>query len=315
MSKINIPAGYSLVSGEAYGQRYHSLVAPDGKVIENAYEQGAPAMFAFLSALAAVPTPPVDVVLGEPVAPAPDVYADIHAEQAKRIGSVLSIKGAERANLSPKALDMLQRGADALSLEVRQSRAEKAASIASIPLAAPVASRAVQAESVFYIDEEMAGLLRQTIGDDGEPNAIKLHIGDGHSGQGLYASLADHPEEGAIQLVESSPTAPAATAEPSEPDVPDIIAGAMQCSRGYAYTLMERAIAGRWDEAVTPDRARAASLAPREPLSDARIRELWTDSDMPSERNNWTTGPLVFARAIEREIAASPAGAEGATNV
>lgn len=51
-----------------------------------------------------------------------------------------------------------------------------------------------------YLDEEMSGLLRQTIGDDGEPSAIRLEVGDGHSGWGLYVSLAEYPEEGAIQL-------------------------------------------------------------------------------------------------------------------
>ena len=86
--------------------------------------------------------------------------------------------------------------------------------------ATPAVSRAEGLEPVFYLDEEMAGLLRQTIGDDGEPNAIKLHIGDGHSGHGLYVSLSDYPEEGAIQLVESpaiAPVAPATRAEGLEP--------------------------------------------------------------------------------------------------
>lgn len=55
-------------------------------------------------------------------------------------------------------------------------------------------------ELTVYLDEEMSALLRQTIGDDGDAYAIKLHIGDGHSGWGLYVSLADYPDEGAIQL-------------------------------------------------------------------------------------------------------------------
>lgn len=52
-----VPEGWKLVSGEAYGQRYVSVVEdkPAGKIIVNAYEQGAPAMFAFLSSLAAAP--------------------------------------------------------------------------------------------------------------------------------------------------------------------------------------------------------------------------------------------------------------------
>jgi len=80
----------------------------------------------------------------------------------------------------------------------------------TLTAAAPVAGEAVH-DASFYLDEEMSGLLRQQIGDDGEPYAIKLQIGNGHSGHGLYVSLADYPEEGAIQLAASDPisTAPA----------------------------------------------------------------------------------------------------------
>lgn len=50
-----VPDGYKLIAGHAYGQRYISLTEPAGKIIINAYEQGAPEMFAFLSAFAAAP--------------------------------------------------------------------------------------------------------------------------------------------------------------------------------------------------------------------------------------------------------------------
>lgn len=48
----------------------------------------------------------------------------------------LSIKGAERVNLSPRAMDLLQRGADAVSEEERQAKAKKIAEIANVPLGA-----------------------------------------------------------------------------------------------------------------------------------------------------------------------------------
>ncbi len=51
-----VPKGYKLIQDKAYGQRYVSLVGPDDKIIVNAYEQGFPQMFAFLSAIAAAPT-------------------------------------------------------------------------------------------------------------------------------------------------------------------------------------------------------------------------------------------------------------------
>lgn len=62
---LAVPNGYKLISGHAYGQDYVSLIelgTPD-KIILNAYEQGNPTMFAFLSAFAA-PVP----AAGEPVA-------------------------------------------------------------------------------------------------------------------------------------------------------------------------------------------------------------------------------------------------------
>lgn len=50
---VAIPAGYKLVKAHAYGQDCITLVAPDGRSITNAYEQGAPEMFAFLNAFSA----------------------------------------------------------------------------------------------------------------------------------------------------------------------------------------------------------------------------------------------------------------------
>jgi hypothetical protein len=81
--------------------------------------------------------------------------------------------------------------------------------------------------ATFVLDEDMAGLLRQTIGDDGDPNSIRLEVGDGHSGWGLYASLTEYPEEGAVQLVEcAAPSSATAQVAPQATAVamPDEVA-------------------------------------------------------------------------------------------
>ena len=52
-----------------------------------------------------------------------------------------------------------------------------------------------------------------------------------------------------------------------------------------------------------------ASAAPV--LTDADIVRIWCECDLPSTENNFTTGPLPFARAIERHLAATPAKTEG----
>jgi hypothetical protein len=57
------------------------------------------------------------------------------------------------------------------------------------------------------LDECASGLLRDTIGsadEDGAPSSVRLQVGDGHSGYGLYVSAADYPEEGAIFLMTAS---------------------------------------------------------------------------------------------------------------
>lgn len=52
------------------------------------------------------------------------------------------------------------------------------------------------------LDEDAADLLRQTIGDDEDASPVRLMVGAGHSGYGLYVSSADYPEEGAVLLRE-----------------------------------------------------------------------------------------------------------------
>lgn len=62
-------------------------------------------------------------------------------------------------------------------------------------------------------------------------------------------------------------------------------AGANECA-GAIRRLGEEA--GRGESAL-------------EPLSDEQIAALWEKCNMPSEDNDWTTGPVPFARAIEAE--------------
>ena len=38
-----------------------------------------------------------------------------------------------------------------------------------------------------------------------EPTSIRLVVGDGHSGYGLYAACAEYQEEGAVLLVSTTP--------------------------------------------------------------------------------------------------------------
>lgn len=50
------------------------------------------------------------------------------------------------------------------------------------------------------LTEEESDLVRQTIGDDEEAGPIRMLVGQGHSGYGLYLARADYEPEGAILL-------------------------------------------------------------------------------------------------------------------
>jgi len=83
-----------------------------------------------------------------------------------------------------------------------------------------LASHTGEAEPTVFIDFKQATDLLAMFG--GEPNEITLHVGEGHSGRGMYASYTDMPEEGTIFLGNSDQeampdTPPAATpAAPGE---------------------------------------------------------------------------------------------------
>lgn len=55
----------------------------------------------------------------------------------------------------------------------------------------------------LLLNEEAVKLFQQWAGgdDSNEPSEVRLQYGDGHSGRGLYISLAEYPEEGSSLLV------------------------------------------------------------------------------------------------------------------
>jgi hypothetical protein len=57
------------------------------------------------------------------------------------------------------------------------------------------AQQGLTTERDFTLTEEQAAFLRDSIGAD-DPASIRLQIGDGHAGFGLYVSHTDYPEEG-----------------------------------------------------------------------------------------------------------------------
>jgi hypothetical protein len=92
-----------------------------------------------------------------------------------------------------QAVELLR---DALGVEVEIAR-----HCPSAPLAQQQGGQGEAAFEVVLTDEETS-FLRAFMGEDeGEaPSPIRLQIGDGHDGYGVYVSLVDYPEEGSSLL-------------------------------------------------------------------------------------------------------------------
>lgn len=99
-----------------------------------------------------------------------------------------------------------------------QARAILAAA-SSQPVREPAAVQAEQKLSTIadiWIDDENAlSLIRDMVAhEDGDLMPIRLLLGDGHSGHGLYIASADYPEEGAHLIAETPPLAAAPEVKP-----------------------------------------------------------------------------------------------------
>lgn len=81
-----------------------------------------------------------------------------------------------------------------------------------------LASNTGEAEPTVFIDFKQATDLLAMFG--GEPNEITLHVGEGHSGRGMYASYTDMPEEGTIFLGNSDQEAMPDTPSAATPAAP-----------------------------------------------------------------------------------------------
>jgi hypothetical protein len=105
-------------------------------------------------------------------------------------------------------------GADALMIWQASRAAAPQAGLTDAEVAAAVAEMAsAPQEFDIYLDEEASALLRDTIGE-GEAAAVRIQFGNGHSGPGLYVSLAEYPKEGSIKLWDSPIAAAPQSVEP-----------------------------------------------------------------------------------------------------
>lgn len=121
------------------------------------------------------------------------------------------------------------------------------------------------------LDEDQAGLLRDMLGDrEAYPEAItvRLMVGDGHSGHGLYVAQAEYQDEGAVLLASlPAPAAPALEA-PAAPAVPLNATPEMRAAFRRAYRE-----GGFWADRIDyalDQMLAAAPQAPAAPSADER---------------------------------------------
>ncbi len=74
-----------------------------------------------------------------------------------------------------------------------------------------------QVDITIEDDDALSYLRDMVVQSDGELTPIRLLVGDGHSGRGLYIASADYTDEGAIKIADVADTPPAAQPE-QEPD-------------------------------------------------------------------------------------------------
>ena len=136
------------------------------------------------------------------------------------------------------------------------------------PLYAGAAPAAVAGPALdVTLDEDQAGLLRDMLGDHAEyPEAItvRLMVGDGHSGHGLYVAQAEYQDEGAVLLASlPAPAAPALEAP----------ATSLRDAAANALAALERTQhASDADRLAAADQLRAAlAAAPQAPAAPSAI--------------------------------------------
>jgi hypothetical protein len=104
-------------------------------------------------------------------------------------------------------------------------------------------------------DDQLSYLRDMIVQDDGELTPVRLLLGDGHSGLGLYVASADYPEEGAVLLA----AVPSYTRPPTAPAQPPV-------------WLMTQLI----NDKIELQRKLDALKAPvQQPLTDAQIVGYW----------------------------------------
>jgi hypothetical protein len=81
------------------------------------------------------------------------------------------------------------------------------------PPAQPAPVQPVALDVTIDDDDALAYLRDMVVQLDGDLTPIRLIVGDGHSGRGLYVFSADYPDEGGVKIADVATTPPAAKRE------------------------------------------------------------------------------------------------------
>lgn len=172
------------------------------------------------------------------------------------------------------------------------------------------AERAERSPQPFDVtlNEEESDLVRQTIGDDEDAGPIRMLVGLGHSGYGLYLARADYQPEGAILLKPMDQTSSAVVAASSGAGRGIPSGGGALCASVHHPLCGESAAAGPARRAAPARRGLYVASRASVPARAAMWRALreagwpivatWIDEAGEGETENFSE---LWAR-IEREI-------------
>jgi hypothetical protein len=142
------------------------------------------------------------------------------------------------------------------------------------------------------LDGEEAKLLRDMLGDDrDELSPVRLLVGNGHSGHGLYAAHAEYQEEGAVLLAAAPPAAQPA---PLQPVVAWLLTGSTEVFHASEFTPdAENNQNGEWT-ALGPINTPPAAQRQWVGLTDEERVDLWKATE--------TDNRMVLIDAIEAKL-------------
>ena len=143
--------------------------------------------------------------------------------------------------------------------------------------------------------ELLYAMVSPALPDDDNFSEVRLLIGQGHSGYGLYVASAEYPEEGSELLASLPVSTPPAPVVPHGWRLVPVEPTPAMCAGGFRVSEAEHDPAGVYRAMLAAAPEAPAPVVPQ-PLTDEEIDAYW--KAVPNQA--LYEAVMVFARAIER---------------